>query len=90
MPLNEFGNMDACRYQHPFSTALEKLPGQYPQWMLQSPLPCVPGPVADQPFTFVDDAAALGELAAHLSTVREFAIDLEHSSRYGAFLLRVV
>jgi exosome complex exonuclease RRP6 len=51
--------------------------------MLQSPTPCAPNPIQDQSFTFVDNATGLSEMAAHLSSVREFAVDLEHSSRYG-------
>lgn len=71
-----------CRYLHPFTTALEQLPGQYPSWIVQNPSLCVPEPIEEDSYVFVDNPAALADMAAHLSTVREFAVDLEHSSRY--------
>jgi hypothetical protein len=72
-----------CRYEHPFTTALERLPGQYPAWMLQPRQPTPAQPLERWPCTHVDTPEALSELAAHLESVREFAVDLEHSDRYA-------
>jgi hypothetical protein len=70
-----------CRYQHPFETLLTSLPSMYPEWLLQIPVSCTPPPMKDQEYTLVDTPAALQELADYLCTVKEIAIDLEHSDR---------
>lgn len=70
-----------CRYTHPFATALDRLPSLYPGWMLDSSSPRPPSSMDTCPFVFVDSKASLAEMAEELSTVREFAVDLEHSDR---------
>ena len=71
-----------CRYTHPFATALDRLPSLYPVWMLEPSSPRPPSSMDACPFVFVDSKASLAEMAEELSTVREFAVDLEHSDRY--------
>jgi hypothetical protein len=69
------------RYKHPFTAALDKLPSTYAPWLFQVPQPQVPKPLKEQACTYVETTGALQELTEHLSTVREFAVDLEHSDR---------
>eukprot|EP00892_Ulva_mutabilis_P001711 jgi/Ulvmu1/11540/UM078_0030.1 len=69
------------RLRHPFASALETLPGKYPPWMLERPTPTPALPFDSSTFTYVDSTAALAEMADNLSSVREFAVDLEHSDR---------
>lgn len=76
--------MHVCRYTHPFATVLDRLPGQYPAWMLEQPQPVPPLPFDSSPFTYVESTAALAEMVDDLSSVREFAVDLEHSDRCRA------
>lgn len=53
----------------------------YPPWMLEMPAPQLPAPLDKSGFDFIDSTSSLAELAEALSSVREFAVDLEHSDR---------
>lgn len=73
--------LHVCRYSHPFAGLLERLPGMYPPWQLEPLTPRPPEALDAQPLTLVTTPADLQELAAHLDSVREVAVDLEHSDR---------
>jgi hypothetical protein len=70
-----------CRYPHPLAAALDALPGQYPMWQQSEPSPCPPPSLDSHPPVYIDTLEGLQELADCLATVREFAVDLEHSDR---------
>jgi hypothetical protein len=76
-----------CRYPHPFGRTLDRLPSCYNAWQLEAAEPEPPVSIDSQPLEFVRDQKLLQEVAEHLDTVKEFAVDLEHSDRYVALIL---
>ncbi|XP_031492179.1 protein RRP6-like 1 [Nymphaea colorata] len=72
---------DGSRYIHP----LEKYsPQDFVDRDVQAIKPILPLPLADTPFTLVEDVRLLKALAAKLHDASEFAVDLEHN-QYRTF-----
>ncbi|CAG9781676.1 unnamed protein product [Diatraea saccharalis] len=69
----------AIGYEHPYKVELElyRPPNRF---LDPCPEPPFPPPPDDTPLTMVDTEPALDRLIAHLATVDELAVDLEHHS----------
>ncbi|XP_028170386.1 exosome component 10 [Ostrinia furnacalis] len=73
-------NGEAVGYEHPYKVELELY--QPPSWLLEPEpeAPAFPPPPEDTRLTLVETAEQLDRLVAHLGSVRELAVDLEHHS----------
>ncbi|CAN6477589.1 unnamed protein product [Victoria cruziana] len=72
---------DGSRYIHPLENCT---PRDFVDRDLQAIKPILPLPLADTPFTLVEDVHLLKSLAAKLRDASEFAVDLEHN-QYRTF-----